>query len=250
MADLTDATGDTSWYNCAPEPELYGGRMSDNVCRVVAVATVKGGSGKTTIAMCLAAHWHEDGLKTAVIDTDPQRSARRWVFSGAELEMMRIDVCAADDGAGVGERIAQLAAAGFERIVIDTPGFRSPALFRALAHADLALVPVRPSPVDFEVAADTYDLLKDVVAERPADRPLRVRMVLSQAASRTVIARHMRAELLAAGYPLLTAELTHRVAYAEAPFSGSVPNLVEPWGAAAREVDALRAEVDAVLAEG
>lgn len=224
--------------------------MSDSASRVIAVTTIKGGSGKTTIAVCLAAHWYCSGIKTAIIDTDPQRSARRWVFAGSEIETMRIDVRAAEDGAGVSERIAQLAAAGYRRIVVDTPGFRSPALIGSLRRADLALVPVRPSPVDFEVAADTFDLLRRVRAERPPERPLRVRMVMSQVAPRTVIARHVRSELEAAGYPLLDAELTHRVAYAEAPFSGSVPNLVEPWGAAAKEVDALRAAVDAVLDGG
>lgn len=214
--------------------------------RVVAVTTVKGGSGKTTITMCLAAEWLYGGRATAVIDTDPQRSARRWAFAGSDLEVMRIDVCSAEDGSAVMERIAALEDAGFERIVVDTPGFRSPALFGALDRADLALVPVRPSPVDFEVAADTVDLLGAVQADRFGDRPLEVRMVMSQVAPRTVIARHMRQELIAAGYPLLTTELTHRVAYAEAPFTGSTPGLIASDGTAAREVSALREEIDRI----
>jgi len=221
--------------------------MTESNCRVVAVTTVKGGSGKTTISMCLAAHWLYSGLATAVIDTDPQRSARRWAFAGSQLEIMRIDVCAAEDGAAVMERLDELERIGFERIVIDTPGFRSPALFGALERADLALVPVRPSPVDFEVAADTIDLLRAVQLDRTADRPLKLRMVMTQVIPRTVIARHMRAELIAAGYPLLEAELNNRVAYAEAPFSGSVPGLIDPKSAAAGEVDALVAEIDRVL---
>lgn len=215
--------------------------------RVIAVTTVKGGSGKTTLAMCLAAEWLYGGRSTAVIDTDPQRSARRWAFAGSELEIMRIDVCSADDGQGVIDRIMALEDAGFERIVVDTPGFRSPALFGALDRAHIALVPVRPSPVDFEVAADTVDLLGFVQADRPSDRPLEVRMVLTQVSPRTVIARHMRSELTAAGYPLLEAEVTHRVAYAEAPFSGSTPGLLAPTSVAAAEVSALREELDRIL---
>lgn len=221
--------------------------MSRASSRVVAVTTVKGGSGKTTLTMCLAAEWMNGGVSTAVLDTDPQRSARRWAFAGSPLEAMRVDVCDPADGDGVVERIEALLDEGFARIVVDTPGFRSPALKGALALADLALVPVRPSPVDFEVAADTVDLLSEVHAARPADRPLDVRMVLSQVAARTVIARHMRSELLAAGYPLLDAQMSLRVSYAEAPFSGSVPGLLDPRGAAAGEIAALRAELDAIL---
>ncbi len=223
--------------------------MTDSPGRVVAIATVKGGSGKTTLAMCLAARWLYAGRATAVIDTDPQRSARRWAFAGSQLEIMRVDVCPPEDGDALTRQIAALRRVGFERIVIDTPGYRSPALLGALTHADLVVVPVRPSPVDFEVAADTFDLMRGVTAERPGVQPPTVRMVLTQVTPRTVIAGHMRDELIAAGYPLLTHELSHRVAFAEAPFTGSVPGLIDPRGAAAREVEALGAELDAVLEE-
>lgn len=219
--------------------------MSD--ARVVAVATVKGGSGKTTVAMCLAANWLYRGLATAVIDTDPQRSARRWAFAGSVLEIMRIDVCDPNDRDGVDRLVGELLDMGFDRVVIDTPGFRSGALTSALWRADLALVPMRPSPVDYEVAADTLDVIAEVAAARPPTRPLAVRLVMTQVTPRTVIARHMRDEVLRAGYPLLDAELAHRVHYAEAPFTGSVPGLIAPGSPAAVEVDALVAEIDAVL---
>src|SRR3984957_5857833 len=45
------------------------------VLRTVAVIALKGGSGKTTIAMHLALAAHLRGLDTLVADIDPQRSA-------------------------------------------------------------------------------------------------------------------------------------------------------------------------------
>jgi chromosome partitioning protein len=63
----------------------------------------------------------------------------------------------------------------------------------------------------------------------------------------SVIARHMRQEMEAAGYPLLDAEIHHRVAYAETALMGSTPSLSQVRGAAAREIAALAAEVDSYM---
>ena len=45
--------------------------------QIITVATMKGGSGKSTIASCLAVHWHLCGRRSTIIDADPQRSIAR-----------------------------------------------------------------------------------------------------------------------------------------------------------------------------
>jgi len=61
-------------------------------------------------------------------------------------------------------------------------------------------------------------------------------MILTMTMRGTVIARHVRNELEAAGYPLLQAEMPHRVSYPEASIQGLSPNVVEPDGAAAHDI--------------
>ena len=39
---------------------------------IITVATMKGGSGKSTVASCLAVHWHLKGRRPTIIDADPQ----------------------------------------------------------------------------------------------------------------------------------------------------------------------------------
>ena len=46
--------------------------------KVVAVVSQKGGSGKTTLAVHLATCAHLSGQKVALVDLDPQATARRW----------------------------------------------------------------------------------------------------------------------------------------------------------------------------
>ena len=213
--------------------------------RVIVLATMKGGSGKSTTAMCLAVHWWRLGRPTAIIDADPQRSVLRWARTGGALEDLHVEVV---DGAPIGGAMSGLLGNGFERIVVDSPGFRAPVTEAALARADLALVPMKASPVDFDVAADTVDLIRSVGAGRGRRGPPDYRFLLTQTVRGSVVARHMRAELASAGYPLLQAELVNRVVHAESPFAGSTPTLTEPKGRAARDIADLTEEIDALLA--
>jgi chromosome partitioning protein len=50
--------------------------------RIVAVVNRKGGSGKTTTAVSLAAALAERGLPTLLVDLDPQASASAWLADG------------------------------------------------------------------------------------------------------------------------------------------------------------------------
>lgn len=206
--------------------------------RIIALATLKGGSGKTTAAVCLAAHWARAGVTCALVDADPQRSALRWAETGEGLAGAEV---VGSDRKGLEALLDRLAEGGAERIVIDTPGFRSPVTEAALARADLTVVPLKASPIDFEVAADTVDLITGIGTGAP------YRFVMMQTLRDSVVARHMRAELAAAGYPLCEAELSHRVIYAETPLAGSTPSLDEPNGPAARDIAALAGEIDAIL---
>ena len=211
--------------------------------RVLTLATRKGGSGKSTIAVCLAAYWWHKGRRVALIDADPQRSVIRWRDAGTTLA--DLDCVAADD-ASIAAVVTNLLDRDFERVVVDTPGFRAPVTDTALEMAGLCLIPVRPSPVDFEVAADEVEMIADLKATG-SEGPIAYRFVLSQLVPGSVIARHMRAEMEAAGYLLLKSEAAHRVAYAETALMGSTPTLAQPKTFAATEIAEMAAEVDGYL---
>lgn len=211
--------------------------------RVVALATMKGGSGKSTVAACIAAYWWSKKRKTALIDADPQQSVARWLQTGDDLANLRCEVATDSD---ITEKIRTLLDEGFERIVIDTPGFRAPVTETALDYAGLCLIPVRPSPVDFEVAADKVELI-DELKQAGAEGPIAWRLVLTQVVRNSIVGRHMRAEMENAGYTLMKSEICHRVGYSEAALMGSTPTLTQPRGAAAAEISSLAREIDKIL---
>jgi len=209
------------------------------VASIITVATMKGGSGKSTVASCLAVYWHLRGRRPTLIDADPQRSIMRLAARERALGGVSVVEDASEDAS---KTARQLASSG-TLVIIDTPGFRSKTTLDCLAAADFLLVPVKPSPFDVDRMLDTLSILTDR-GEGP--QPL-FRCLLTQTTRDSVIARHIRAELAGAGLPVLQNEMTNRVGYPEASLWGATPSLISWKGPAAREIAAIADELDAVL---
>ena len=56
----------------------------------IAVSNQKGGTGKTTISVNIAAAFEAGGNKVALIDADPQGTSVRWVTSGENTLPMTV----------------------------------------------------------------------------------------------------------------------------------------------------------------
>ena len=207
--------------------------------QVITVATMKGGSGKSTLASCLAVHWHLTGRAPTIIDADPQRSIAR--LAARERALGGVPVVE-DDSTEAWKTAQDLAGTG-RPIIIDTPGFRSKATLACIAAADFLLVPVKASPLDVDRMLDTLNsLLDDAGGRRPT-----FRCVLTQTTRDSVIAKHIRAELTEAGFPVLNSEMINRVGYPEAALWGATPSLISWNGLAAREIAAIANEVDGII---
>jgi chromosome partitioning protein len=207
--------------------------------RIITVATMKGGSGKSTVASCLAVYWHLRGRRPTLIDADPQRSIMRLAARERGLGGVSIVEDASEDAAKTARRIA--GAGGL--VIIDTPGFRSKTTLECLAAADFLLVPVKPSPFDVDRMLDTLGFLTD---RANGPRPF-FRCLLTQTTRDSVISRHIRSELVEAGLPVLENEMANRVAYPEAALWGGTPSLISWKGPASREIAAVADELDTVL---
>ena len=206
---------------------------------IITVATMKGGSGKSTVASCLAVHWHLRGRRPTLIDADPQRSIMRLAARERALGGVALLEDATEEASRTARRLAQ----GGGLVIIDTPGFRSKTTLDCLAAADFVLVPVKPSPFDVDRMLDTLSIL----TERGDGRQPLFRCLLTQTTRDSVIARHIRTELADAGLPVLHCEMTNRVAYPEATLWGATPSLISWKGPAAREIAAIAEELDMVL---
>ena len=207
---------------------------------VIALATSKGGVGKSSLGRSLAAHWLTVGHKPALVDADPQRSLANRYDPKGRLGAVPV---VAEPEERVGEVIEELRRR-HAPVIVDTAGFRNRTTIGALVATDLAIIPLKPAVEDVDAAIATFDLIKEINAtDEREGRPIRVAMVLTMTMRGTVIARHVRDQLTEAGYPLLTAEMLNRVAYPEAGIEGLSPSITEPDGAAARDIAAIAQEL-------
>jgi chromosome partitioning protein len=113
--------------------------------KTVLVASSKGGVGKTTIATHLAAHAALEGLRTVLVDADPQHSSTRWAERRAELESAVLPLD------GTKKSWAKHVPEDTQRIVIDAPaGATVDSLEGFLEDAESLVVPVLPSTLDID----------------------------------------------------------------------------------------------------
>src|SRR5438105_14194284 len=124
--------------------------------RTIAFVTQKGGSGKTTLASCLAVAALEGGERVFVIDMDPQKSLVHWSKARGGNDVPVEAVSAAK----LPETLTALAKNKITLTIIDTAGSESPATIAAMKAADLCIIPARPNVFDIWASDLTRNSLR------------------------------------------------------------------------------------------
>lgn len=164
--------------------------------RTVLVASSKGGVGKTTVATHLAARAALAGLRTALVDADPQGSARRW----AERRADSAGGIVCFDGSGKRWRPQRLA--GMQQVVIDAPaGAMAADLARFLDAVDAIVVPVQPSALDIEATVPFLNSISTLPRVRAGRLP--VGLVGNRLKPWTTVSQQALALLRRWPYPLV-----------------------------------------------
>jgi chromosome partitioning protein len=123
--------------------------------RVLALASQKGGSGKTTLAGHLAVEASRSGAGPVVlIDIDPNGTLGEWWEARTDDD----PAFAQTSLVRLGSDLDVLRREGFRLALIDTPPASTIAIQSAIQHADLVVVPVRPSPHDLRASGSMIEL--------------------------------------------------------------------------------------------
>jgi chromosome partitioning protein len=200
---------------------------TQNQTRVVAMLGQKGGSGKSTIAVHLAVAAQQDEEHVAVIDTDPQATATSWIKSRATKTPS-----VATSPPGEVESI--LAVAREQRItliVIDTAPHADAGASKAIAEADLVIMPCQPTAFDVAGVVGAVRIAKAV--NRPSA------FVLNRCPPKVYEVAETREYLEGLGYPVAPVTIGNRQSYARATASGEAVTEFDPHGLAAQEIKQL-----------
>jgi len=160
--------------------------------RSILVVNAKGGCGKSTLTSNLASYYAHLGERVGLVDLDRQMSGIRWLQRRPQ------------------ERPAITGITGWERhympelewIIMDPPAqIQRKDVITLTARADVVLVPVLPSPIDIQAAADFIRDLLIYAKVRTTGKPVAV--VANRARTNTLIFDELKKFLAALAIPFV-----------------------------------------------
>jgi chromosome partitioning protein len=192
---------------------------------IIVIANSKGGVGKSTIAVHLAAWLHKQGHKTVLADCDTQNSSSGWLQEAVpEIKTVRLS--------GPDQILEELPSIAREAdyVIADGPGSNTETSRTLLLCADLAIVPVKASMLEVRALKQATLALQHAHRIRRG-RPRAV-IVLSMVGKNYRLTQDMRDAAAGLRLPVAKTALTLRQVYADSPGQGVV---VWQLGARARE---------------
>jgi chromosome partitioning protein len=198
--------------------------------KTIVIANQKGGSGKSTLTVHLAAAAEQAGDGPVVItDTDPQGTAGDW-FNQRKRSGLDTPRYAPLALADIGDRLQALDAAGAAYLFIDTAPSVGAVNAELFAAADLILIPLNPTPADLRA------LVKGLPVVKASGTPFNFVLARVRANLRNNDGTALALEALGL---VLPTRMHERVIYAETFAHGKTALEIDPQGVAAQEVAAL-----------
>ena len=196
---------------------------------VVALLSQKGGPGKTTLAVNLAAAAAEQGLAAVIIDLDPQANAANWKDRRSTENPA---VVSAPPGR-VRQTLEAAEQHGADFIVIDCPGKADSTAIVAAQFADLVFIPVEAHMSNLETLPGVRALLQATQSKTPPAFVL-INKIHPAATTQAETVKRMIAESYP--FPVCPVHLSHLDIYATTQDSGQSVLEAEPKGRAAEEM--------------
>lgn len=203
---------------------------------ILAVVNSKGGVGKSTTAVHLAAWLHMQGHTVTLADCDSQQSSSEWIREACP-EVRSVCLDNAND---ILNQLPSIAAES-DYVVADGPGSQTETSRALLLLADLAIVPCKASMLEVRALSKATEVLRQ--AQMIRDGLPESVIILSMVGQNYRLTKDMREAATALNMPMSKSAIVSRQIYADAPGQGQVV-----WNMGSRAKDAGE-EIQKIFAE-
>ena len=128
---------------------------------IVVSAALKGGVGKTTTSVYLAAVASDSDRPVTLVDADPQASAAEWVEEASDVQLQRLKAVEAPTERLLAKALDRVAAT--DVVIVDTPPAHQELLAKALGRASAVVIPTRVGGVETPTATTALDMVPEGV---------------------------------------------------------------------------------------
>lgn len=182
---------------------------------IIVVANSKGGVGKSTLSVHLAAWLHERGHKVILADCDTQHSSSEWLQEAVpEIRTHRLM-----NPDQILDSLPQLSRAA-DFVIADGPGSNAETSRALLLRADFAIVPCKASMLEVRALAQATSVIRQAQDIRRG-KPKAV-IVLSMVGKNYRLTQDMKEAAATLELPLAKTAVTLKQIYADAPGQGAV----------------------------
>lgn len=214
------------------------------MAKIISLANLKGGVGKTTIAINLAGYL-SNSFKVLLVDSDPQGSLVDWynvrIKNYPRVKHSNLNVPTEPYTFEELKRI-KYSAKNYDCIIIDSPPEDDKIMRTGLVVSDYVIIPITPSPFDIRSAGKTIQVIKEGLKMKAIK--VKPYILISQKVPRTIIGREAREALEMYQIPIFKTEIGFRIALKDIGISGKTIFESQPKSKASKEFIKLGKEVE------